>query len=191
MIGASQLTDLPNMADFAIMRNLNAVKVLKSCKIRNVGVNLKVRGLTEKSRADKWYALVWYHVCPLAWLKMIKLCSCLSYFSGFFGHFESLAFFENRVYQSSQTWYFSQFLKHTTIKWQFFKKAQLFLLKNEDKPNSRYLSKVFQQKSSSLWKNCGFLDSFLGTKVTAWICGWWKLWSKPIKLIWMLCLFQK
>ena len=45
------------------------------------------------SRADKWYALVWYHVCPLAWLKMTKLCPCLSYFHGSFGHFESLAFF--------------------------------------------------------------------------------------------------
>ena len=29
------------------------------------------------SRADKWYAPVWYHVCPLAWLKMIKLCQFL------------------------------------------------------------------------------------------------------------------
>ena len=31
----------------------------------------------------------------MAWLEAIKLCPCLSYFPGFFFHFESLAFFEN------------------------------------------------------------------------------------------------
>ena len=44
-------------------------------------------------RVDKWYALVWYHVCSIAWLKITKLCPGLSYFPYFFGHFESLAFF--------------------------------------------------------------------------------------------------
>ena len=34
--------------------------------------------------------------------------------------------------------------------------------------------RFFQQKTSSLWKNCGFLDCFLGTKVTTLICGWSK-----------------
>ena len=31
----------------------------------------------------------------MAWLKITKLCPGLSYFSSFFGQFESLAFFEN------------------------------------------------------------------------------------------------
>ena len=34
-------------------------------------------------------------VIPVAWLKIIKLCPSLTYFPGFFGHFESLAIFEN------------------------------------------------------------------------------------------------
>ena len=33
--------------------------------------------------ADKCYALAWYHVCPVAWLRITKLCPCLSYFPGF------------------------------------------------------------------------------------------------------------
>ena len=35
------------------------------------------------------------NVCSVAWLKITKLCPCLSYFLGFFSHFERLAFFEN------------------------------------------------------------------------------------------------
>ena len=148
----------------------------------------------KSSRADKWYALVWCYVCPLTWLKMIKLCPCLSHFSSFSGHFESLAFSKmggQTLYQSSQTWYFSQFLKDTTIKWQFFKRVRLFWPKPEDNQTADTYRRFFQQKTGSLWKNCGFLDWILGTKVTTLICGWSKLRLKPIKLIWMFCLFQK
>ena len=42
-----------------------------------------------------------------AWIKMIRLCPGLSYIPGFFGHFESLAFFSKMagqtLHQSSQT----------------------------------------------------------------------------------------
>ena len=37
----------------------------------------------------------WYHVCPLAWLKMIKLCQCLSYFPGFLSILKVWLFFKN------------------------------------------------------------------------------------------------
>ena len=47
------------------------------------------------SRVDKWYALVWFHVCPVAWLKITKLCPCLSNFPGFFAVFKVWLFFEN------------------------------------------------------------------------------------------------
>ena len=105
---------------------------------------------------------------------MIKLCSCLSYFPGFFSHFESLALFSKmgrkpytKAVKHDQTRYFSQFLKDTTV----FKKNQAILTKNKDKPNSRHLPNVFQQKTVSLWKKFGLLDCFLGTKVTKLICG--------------------
>ena len=106
-----------------------------SVKIASVRPPLAVssipRSLMHLSRADKWYALVWCHVCPVAWLKRTKLCPCLSYFPGFFGHFESLVFvFENggtgfKPGQSSRTfWSISQkYNKKVTI---FLKKPSYF-----------------------------------------------------------------
>ena len=44
------------------------------------------------SREDKWHALVWFHVCPVVWLKTAKFCICLSSFSGYFGLKGGLAF---------------------------------------------------------------------------------------------------
>ena len=151
----------------------------------------------KSSRADKWYALMWCYVCPLTWLKMIKLCPCLSHFSSFSGHFESLAFSKmggQTLYQSSQTWYFSQFLKDTTIKWQFFKRVRLFWPKTEDKPNSRYLSKVFSTKNwfivEKLWL-FGLNSGDKGDNIDMWMIKITIKANQPIKLIWMFCLFQK
>ena len=49
-----------------------------------------------------------------------KVMSMFVLFPGFFGHFESLGVFSKiggqTLHQSCQTWYFSQFLKDTTIK---------------------------------------------------------------------------
>ena len=64
-----------------------------------------------------------YHVCPLALLKVTKLCPCSSYFSGIFGNLESLAVFERggggggqTLHESSQAASFSQFFKGAIIK---------------------------------------------------------------------------
>ena len=51
--------------------------------------------IAQNPRVDKWYALVWFHVCPVAWLKITKLCPCFSNFSGFFAVFKVWLFFEN------------------------------------------------------------------------------------------------
>ena len=51
------------------------------------------------------------------------------------------------------------------------KKTPAILTKNKDKPNSRHLSIVFQQKNCFTVKNLGFLDCILGTKVTKLIRG--------------------
>ena len=93
-------------------------------------------------RADKWYTLVWYYVCPAALLKVTKLYPCLSYFPGFFGHFESLAFSEmvDKPYTKAvKQDTFSKFFQSITEVTIFSKKAQLFWLKCEDKPNNRYI----------------------------------------------------
>ena len=62
---------------------------------------------------------------------------------------------------------FSKVQQKVTI---FFQKSRLFWLKSEDKPNSRHW-RPFQQKLCFYGKNRGFLDSFLGTKVTPVMCG--------------------
>ena len=50
--------------------------------------------------------------------------------------------------------------------------------------------RLFKQKVKFLWKNCDILDCFLGTKVTTLTCGWSKLSSKQIKLVWMFASFK-
>ena len=130
----------------------------------------------------KWYALV--YVCPVAWLKTTKLCTCLSYFLGFFDNFESLAFLENgktcvTPKQSNKMLLsiFQRYNDKATIEKKF-----AILTKSLDKPNSRYMWKTF---STFCEKICGFLDCFLGTKLTTLMHGWSKLRPRQIKLIWM------
>ena len=70
-------------------------------------------------RAYKWYGLTWYHVCPVAWLKIANLCPCLSYFPGFFAVLKVELFFENEgtnLTPKQSNNMFSQFLESTTIK---------------------------------------------------------------------------
>ena len=58
----------------------------------------------------------------------------------------------------------SLILERQNNKVTFFQKSPAILIKNEDKPNSRHLSRVFSTKTSSLWKNCGFFGLFSGDK---------------------------
>ena len=53
---------------------------------------------------------------------------------------------------------FSQFSKFTTISDNFYQKS-MAVTKNEDKPNSIYISKFFST-TMFLWKSCCFLDFF-------------------------------
>ena len=104
--------------------------------------------------------------------------SSFSYCPGFFGHFESLAFFfKNGVTNltpktpKQSTIIFLSIFGRYNNKVIIFQKLPAILTKNEDKPNSRYLLKVFSTKNCFTVENCGFLDCFLGTKVTTLICG--------------------
>ena len=95
--------------------------------------------------------------------KLTKLCPCLSYFPQFFGHFESLAFFQKwgdkPHTKAVKQDVCSQLLKVEQLS-PFFKKAQLFWEKSEDKPNIRWMSKIFQWKTVFLWKALCFFGLF-------------------------------
>ena len=66
-----------------------------------------------------------------------------------------------------------------------FPEVRPILTKSEDKPNRSYaLKNVTTTNYVSVEKNCGLLDSYLGTKVTTLMCGRSKLRSKQIGLMW-------
>ena len=117
----------------------------------------------------------------MAWLKLAKLCPCLSYFPDYFGQFECLALFrklgEQAYTKAVKQDIFSQFFKTNSNN--FSRKARLFCgLKREDKPNSRYISRTFVKK---LW----LLDSYVGTNMTTLTFGRSQLRQKQIKLMGM------
>ena len=115
---------------------------------------------------------MWCHVCPVAWLKITKLCSSLSNFPAFLATLKVWLFFENRetkpYIKAVKQDVFSRFFKGTVTKWQLFKKVRLFWLKSEDKPNNRYISKTFSPNTVFLLKKCSFLDCFLGQRWLHW-----------------------
>ena len=90
-------------------------------------------------RANKWYSPVWYHVCSVAWLKITKLCQCLSYFLGLFAILKV---------------------------WKFVAFGAVF------------------------WRQRWLHWCMDGIKVTTLMCGWSKLRSKQIKLIWRFASFK-
>ena len=140
--------------------------------------------------ADKSYTLVLYHVCPVAWLKIARLCPYLSYFPGFLVILK-VCFFRkwgDKPYTKAVKQHvFSQFFKTVAKVTIFFKKAQLFWLKGKDKPNSRYVSKTFSTELFFV----ELLDCFRGTKLTTVMCVWSKLRLKQVTLIWVLASFRR
>ena len=116
-------------------------------------------------------------ICPVGWLKITKLCRCLSYFLFCF----FLAILKVRRFRkwrdkpytkAAEPEVFSQFFKGTTIKKQFFKKARLFWPKSEDKPDADRYGRLFQQKAmfcgEKLWL-LGLLSGDKGDYIDVWM----------------------
>ena len=89
---------------------------------------------------------------------MIKLCQCLSYFPSFLAILKVWLLFKNRgtnlTPKQSNMIFWSNFERYNN-KVAIFQKSLAILTENEDKPNSRYLSKVFPAKNfftvENLW----------------------------------------
>ena len=127
----------------------------------------------KNTRADKWYALVWCYVCPLTWLKIIKLCPCLSHFSGFFGHFESLAFFfqnggTNLTPKQSNMIFWSIFERYNN-KVTIFQKSQAILTKNWEQTKQQIpIEGFFNKKLLNCGKIVAFWTEFWGQRWQHW-----------------------
>ena len=109
-----------------------------------------IKSLNQAARADKWYAVVWYHVCPLACLKTMNLCPCLSYFPGFFGHSESLAFFlmGTNLTPKQSNMIFKSIFERYNNKATIFQKSLATLTKNWGQTLTAYTYRMFLQQKN-------------------------------------------
>ena len=137
---------------------------------------------------------MWFHVCPVAWLKMtnyVHVCPTFPAFLPFLRFGFSFEMGRQTLHQSSQAGCFSQFLKGTTIKQQFFETVRLFCLQSEDKPNNRYISKTFLTKSKVFVKKLWLFGLFSGDKGNYIDASMIKIIIETNQIDMDVCFFQK
>ena len=113
------------------------------------------------------YALVSFHDCPLAWIKITELCPCLSYFPGFMAILKFGFSFENwwdKLYTKSvRRNALVNFAKLQILSNNFSKKCGYFDEKARTNLEANTYARLFQQK-----KNNGFVEN----NVSFWTVLW-------------------
>ena len=128
---------------------------------------------------------------------MTKLCPSLTCSPGFFGHFESLAFFENGgrgtnlTPKQSNRMLLVNFSKVQHLSNNHFKNCGYFYRKMRTTPTIGTIIEDFSTKNKIFVENLWLLNYFLGTKVTTLAYGRSTLRLEQIKLIWMFFLLSK